>query len=81
MKLADEVSQDLRPPLTVIRGCLETVVSHWDVLDATQRAELLDAALKGAEDLACSVEMLEARLVAVQRSLDERAPAAIALDG
>jgi K+-sensing histidine kinase KdpD len=68
LSLVDEVSQDLRPPLTIVKGCLETVLSNWDVLDATQRSELLKAALKSADDLTASVELLEARLLAVEQA-------------
>jgi K+-sensing histidine kinase KdpD len=70
LSLVDEVSQDLRPPLTIVKGCLETVLSNWDVLDATQRSELLKAALKSADDLTASVELLEARLLAVEQARD-----------
>jgi K+-sensing histidine kinase KdpD len=70
LSLVDEVSHDLRPPLTIVKGCLETVLSNWDVLDATQRSELLKAALKSADDLTASVELLEARLLAVEQARD-----------
>lgn len=79
LSLVDEVSQDLRPPLTIVKGCLETVLSNWQVLDATQRSELLKAALKSADDLTASVELLEARLLAVEQGRGAGGPA-IALD-
>lgn len=79
LSLVDEVSQDLRPPLTIVKGCLETVLSNWQVLDATQRSELLKAALKSADDLTASVELLEARLLAVEQARGAVGPA-IALD-
>jgi K+-sensing histidine kinase KdpD len=72
--LVDEVTNDLRPPLTVVKGSLETVLSNWEVLDASQREELLGAALKSANELASGVEMLEARLGAVEQALDRDAP-------
>jgi K+-sensing histidine kinase KdpD len=82
LQLVDEVSNDLRPPATIIKGCLETVLSNWDLLDASQRAELLNAALKGADELIVGVEMLEARMQAVERALDGHGPghAPITLD-
>jgi K+-sensing histidine kinase KdpD len=81
LKLIDEVSTDLRPPVTVIKGCLETVLSNWDLLDGSQRQELLATALKGADELVAGVEMLEARLEAVERALDGHGTAsAIRLD-
>lgn len=70
LRLIDEVSHDLRPPVAVIKGCLETVLSNWDLLDASQREELLAAALRSADELVSGVEMLEARLEAVERALD-----------
>jgi K+-sensing histidine kinase KdpD len=68
LSLVDEVSQDLRPPLTIVKGCLETVLSNWDALDVSQRSELLGAALKSADDLTASIELLEARLLAIERA-------------
>jgi K+-sensing histidine kinase KdpD len=68
LSLVDEVSQDLRPPLTIVKGCLETVLSNWDALDVSQRSELLGAALKSADDLTASIELLEARLLAMERA-------------
>jgi K+-sensing histidine kinase KdpD len=70
--LVDEVSNDLRPPLTVIKGCVETVLLSWDQLEGAQRKELLTAALEGAEELVTSMEALEARLQAVDAALDSR---------
>jgi K+-sensing histidine kinase KdpD len=81
--LVDEVTNDLRPPLTVIKGCLETVLANWDTLDDAQREELLSAALKGADDLVAGVGMLEARLEAVERALGGEGtaiPPSLALD-
>ena len=69
--LADEVSNDLRQPITVIKGCVETVLSRWDDLVPTQRRELLNAALQGADHLVLSLEALEARLEAVDQALEE----------
>jgi len=69
--LADEVSNDLRQPITVIKGCVETVLSRWDDLVPDQRWELLNAALQGADHLVLSLEALEARLEAVDQALEE----------
>ena len=69
--LADEVSNDLRQPITVIKGCVETVLSRWDDLVPAQRRELLNAALQGADHLVLSLEALEARLEAVDQALEE----------
>jgi K+-sensing histidine kinase KdpD len=70
LKLIDEVSNDLRPPITVIKGCVETVLSNWHQLDPEARDELLGAALHGADELVVSLEALEARLEAVDRASD-----------
>jgi K+-sensing histidine kinase KdpD len=69
MGLADEVSNDLRQPITVIKGCVETVLSRWDDLEPSQRRELLAAALQGADHLVVSLEALEARLEAVDQAM------------
>ena len=69
--LADEVSNDLRQPITVIKGCVETVLSRWDDLVPAQRRELLSAALQGADHLVLSLEALEARLEAVDQALED----------
>ena len=42
--------------LTVIRGALGTVLSHWDEIDEASCRELLHAALERVEDL---VQVLE----------------------
>jgi K+-sensing histidine kinase KdpD len=79
--LVDEISSDLRPPLTVVKGCVETVLSNWDALHAREREELLTAALRGADELVASMTALEARLAAVEDALGTgRAGAPIALD-
>ena len=78
--LVDEVSNDLRQPITVIKGCVETVMSRWDDLGPAQRRELLGAALEGADHLVLSLEALEARLEAVDQAIDE-ARAATRLHG
>lgn len=77
--LVDEVSNDLRQPITVIKGCVETVMSRWDDLGPAQRRELLGTALEGADHLVLSLEALEARLEAVDQAIDE-ARAATRLD-
>ncbi|HEX2235771.1 MAG TPA: hypothetical protein VHK89_05810 [Actinomycetota bacterium] len=79
LSLVDEVSQDLRPPLTIVKGCLETVLSNWDALDGSQRSELLGAALKSADDLTASIELLEARLLAIEKA-SGRSISSIVLD-
>ncbi len=79
--LVDEVSNDLRQPITVIKGCVETVLSRWDELDPAQRRELLGAALEGTDHLVLSLEALEARLEAVDQAIGEaRAAAHVELD-
>jgi hypothetical protein len=68
--LVDEVTNDLRQPLTVIRGCVGTVLENWDRLDTAEREEMLAAALRGADDLVVYLDGLEARLEAVERAGD-----------
>ena len=74
MGLADEVSNDLRQPITVIKGCVETVLSRWDELGPGQREELLSAALQGTDHLVVSLEALEARLEAVDLAMSDARP-------
>ena len=74
MGLADEVSNDLRQPITVIKGCVETVLARWDELGPGQRRELLGAALQGADHLVVSLEALEARLEAVDQAISDDSP-------
>ncbi len=82
LRLIDEVSNDLRPPLTVIKGCAETVLSNWEELDPGERDELLGAALRGADELVVSIEALESRLEAVDRALEGAPrPKPISLEG
>ncbi|MFN2490518.1 MAG: hypothetical protein ABR529_12425 [Actinomycetota bacterium] len=82
LRLVDEVSNDLRFPITVVKGCVETVRNNWEVLDAEGREELLSAALKSADELIVSVEALEARLEVIDQALAARnfAPRPISLD-
>lgn len=48
--------------LTVVRGCLATVLEHWDALPTVQRTELLKMALENAEKL---VEIHEADAISI----------------
>lgn len=64
MRLSDEVSGDLRPPLRAFKAYLETLMANWDLLDPSQRDELLVAALKRADELEVNIQALEARLEA-----------------
>jgi K+-sensing histidine kinase KdpD len=83
LSILDEVSNDLRSPLTVVKGCVETVLANWDELDRSERDELLGAALNSAEELVVSVEALEARLQVVDDGgVDAPRPdESISLDG
>ena len=74
MGLADEVSNDLRQPITVIKGCVETVLSRWDELSPVQRKELLSAALQATDHLVVSLEALEARLDVVDLAMSDVRP-------
>jgi K+-sensing histidine kinase KdpD len=73
LRLVDEVSDDLRTPITIIKGCIETVLANPDQLDASQRDELLRSALRGADHLVATVQALEARLEAADHQLLQRA--------
>jgi K+-sensing histidine kinase KdpD len=67
--LVDEVAHELRAPLRACKACIETLLANWELLDPSQRDELLAAALKRTDELEYSLQALEARLEAV----DERA--------
>jgi K+-sensing histidine kinase KdpD len=62
--LVDEACSDLRPPLRAFRACIETLLVNWELLDPSQRDELLGSALSRADELGRSIEALEARLEA-----------------
>jgi K+-sensing histidine kinase KdpD len=64
LRLSDEVSGDLRPPLRAFKAYIETLVANWDLLDPSQRDELLVSALKRADELELTIQALEARLEA-----------------
>jgi hypothetical protein len=64
LRLSDEVANDLRPPLRAFRAYVETLLANWEVLDPSQRDELLGSALRRADELELSLEALEARLEA-----------------
>ena len=40
LSILDEVSNDLRSPLTVVKGCVETVLANWDELGRQVPAEV-----------------------------------------
>jgi K+-sensing histidine kinase KdpD len=65
LRLVDEVSDDLRPPLRAFRGYIDTLVANWELLDPSQRDELLGCALRSADELEGAIQALEARLEAV----------------
>ena len=66
LRLSDEVSGDLRPPLRAFKAYIETLVTNWDLLDPSQRDELLQSALKRVDELEVTIQALEARLEAAE---------------
>jgi len=46
------VAHELRTPLTAVKGYLDTVLTHWDRLDDTERFSMLERAAAGARTLA-----------------------------
>jgi hypothetical protein len=66
--LGDEVANDLHPPVTAIRACLEAVLTPSADLSPRARDGLVGAALREAETLAVALEALEARLEVVDRA-------------
>jgi hypothetical protein len=65
LRLVDEVVHELWAPLRACKVCIETLLANWELLDPSQRDELLAAALKRADELEYSLQALEARLEAV----------------
>jgi two-component system, OmpR family, sensor histidine kinase KdpD len=50
-ELLDLVSQELRSPLTAMKGFVDTVRFHWDELPGARRRDVLDRASLNAEQL------------------------------
>jgi K+-sensing histidine kinase KdpD len=65
LRLVDEVAHELWAPLRACKACIETLLANWELLDPSQRDELLAAALKRADELEYSLQALEARIEAV----------------
>jgi hypothetical protein len=42
--------------LTVVRGCVATVIAHWERLDEDMKKTLLETALEKTEDLVRNLE-------------------------
>ena len=42
--------------LTIVRGCVATVLNHWDRLDETAKKTLLSTAIDKVEDLVRNLE-------------------------
>jgi hypothetical protein len=57
--------QERENHLTVVRGCLATVIAHWDKLDDPMKMTLLTTGLDKVEDL---VRNLERDVLKLRRS-------------
>lgn len=66
--MVDALAHDVRSPLNLVRGVLETVIAHDDELDADGRRRLLAA----ADRHAARIEDLTADLLAAERVRDDR---------
>ena len=56
MEIQIDSVQDRERYLTVVRGCLGTVVANWDRLDDPMKQMLLQTALDKVEDLVRNLE-------------------------
>ena len=57
-RLLTEVSEEVRDPLTVVRGIAETLVTHRESLSPEQRARLLDGFVEQTRSLRTTIDAL-----------------------
>jgi K+-sensing histidine kinase KdpD len=55
-----ELSHDIRTPLTSVKGCLQLLVRRWDRMDDDRRRQLVETAAKEADRIANIVARLDA---------------------
>ena len=56
MEIGMDSLQQREDRLTVVRGCVGTVIAHWDRLGDGMRRTLLDTAMDKIEDLVRNLE-------------------------
>jgi hypothetical protein len=56
MEISADSVREREDCLTVVRGCVGTVVAHWDRLDEAMTKTLLETALEKIEDLVINLE-------------------------
>jgi K+-sensing histidine kinase KdpD len=57
-RLLTEVSEEVRDPLTIVRGIAETLVTHRESLSAAQRRRLLEAFVEQTRSLRATIDAL-----------------------
>jgi signal transduction histidine kinase len=69
---------DLRTPLSVVKGSVETLLEHWDRIGQARRSDLLSRALANVDDLASAIDRVGSAPETAPRRTD---PARASLEG
>jgi signal transduction histidine kinase len=55
----EQLMHELRTPLSVVKGSLESLLTHWDHIEEGRREQMMSRALTNIEDLASAIDQAE----------------------